>query len=183
MLPFQCKRDSHRNGGPRLPDNSIILKFFASLVFLSFYGWVKRWSSGEFWFRANTELVGGQPILPWRRQTLPNLTDLPRDGLFLAPLLLSFSSVHRKTTKLQLTYIHLDSHRYRHPNSTSCNDLSIMPVIDSSRPTDPDGLVVEAWGQGMMVGSLVIMVAITLSNMKKHILLHKLILAEVQRPT
>lgn len=48
-----------------------------------------------------------------------------------------------------------------------------------SRPTDPDGLVVEAWGQGMMVGSLLVMAAITVSNMKKHILLHKLILAEV----
>lgn len=47
------------------------------------------------------------------------------------------------------------------------------------RPTDPDGLVLEAWGQGFMVGSLLIMAAITLSNMKKHILLHKLIFAEV----
>jgi hypothetical protein len=56
-----------------------------------------------------------------------------------------------------------------------------MNVNNSSRPTDPDGLVIEAWGQGMMVGSLVIMAAITLSNMKKHILLHKLILAEVHR--
>ena len=49
-----------------------------------------------------------------------------------------------------------------------------------SRPTDPDGLVLEAWGQGLMVGSLLIMAAITISNMKRHILLHKLILAEVQ---
>ncbi|KAL3476947.1 hypothetical protein BJX99DRAFT_132721 [Aspergillus californicus] len=47
------------------------------------------------------------------------------------------------------------------------------------RPTDPDSLVLEAWGQGLMVGSLVIMAAITISNMKKHILLHKLILAEL----
>lgn len=48
----------------------------------------------------------------------------------------------------------------------------------TGRPTD-DGLVLEAWGQGLMIGSLLIMAAITLSNMKKHILLHKLILAEV----
>jgi hypothetical protein len=48
----------------------------------------------------------------------------------------------------------------------------------TGRPTG-DGLVLEAWGQGLMVGSLLIMAAITLSNMKKHILLHKLILAEV----
>lgn len=49
----------------------------------------------------------------------------------------------------------------------------------SSRPTDPDGLVLEAWGQGLLVGSLVVMAAVTLANMKKHVLLHKLILAEV----
>jgi hypothetical protein len=48
----------------------------------------------------------------------------------------------------------------------------------TGRPTG-EGLVLEAWGQGLMVGSLLIMAAITLSNMKKHILLHKLILAEV----
>ncbi|KAJ5595167.1 uncharacterized protein N7459_001375 [Penicillium hispanicum] len=48
-----------------------------------------------------------------------------------------------------------------------------------SRPTDSDGLILEAWGQGLMFGSLVIMAAITISNMKKHILLHKLIFAEL----
>ncbi|KAJ5105404.1 hypothetical protein NUU61_002751 [Penicillium alfredii] len=48
-----------------------------------------------------------------------------------------------------------------------------------ARPVDPKGLVLEAWGQGLMIGSLVIMAAITLSNMKKHIALHKLILAEL----
>ncbi|CAI7638304.1 unnamed protein product [Penicillium pancosmium] len=47
------------------------------------------------------------------------------------------------------------------------------------RPTDPDALVLEAWGQGLMVGSLLIMAAITAANMKRHILLHKLILAEL----
>ncbi|KAJ5923185.1 hypothetical protein N7454_008430 [Penicillium verhagenii] len=50
------------------------------------------------------------------------------------------------------------------------------------RPTQPDGLVIEAWGQGLMIGSLLIMSAITVSNMKKHILLHKLILAEAGHP-
>lgn len=49
-----------------------------------------------------------------------------------------------------------------------------------TRPTNPDGLVIEAWGQGLMVGSLVVMAAITIANMRKHILLHKLILAEVR---
>lgn len=54
-----------------------------------------------------------------------------------------------------------------------------MSDTDTGRPTNPDGLVLEAWGQGFMLGSLLIMAAITVCNMKKHILLHKLILAEV----
>lgn len=47
------------------------------------------------------------------------------------------------------------------------------------RPIDPDGLVLEAWGQGLMVGSLLVMAAVTVANMKRHVLLHKLIFAEV----
>ncbi|KAI2858037.1 hypothetical protein CBS63078_11300 [Aspergillus niger] len=47
------------------------------------------------------------------------------------------------------------------------------------RPTDPDILVVEAWGQGFLVGSLIVMIAITAANMKKGVLLHKLIVAEL----
>lgn len=47
------------------------------------------------------------------------------------------------------------------------------------RPTNPDALILEAWGQGFMVGSLIIMAAITIANMKPNILLHKLIFAEV----
>ena len=47
------------------------------------------------------------------------------------------------------------------------------------RPTDPDGLVLEAWAQGFMVGTLLFMVAITIANMRRRVLLHKLILAEV----
>lgn len=54
-----------------------------------------------------------------------------------------------------------------------------MVDTNTGRPTDPDGLVLEAWGQGFMLGSLLIMAAVTVSNMKKHILLHKLIFAEV----
>jgi hypothetical protein len=48
-----------------------------------------------------------------------------------------------------------------------------------TRPTNPDALVLEAWGQGMMVGALVVMSAITVANMRKRVLLHKLILTEV----
>ncbi|KAJ5173102.1 hypothetical protein N7492_005695 [Penicillium capsulatum] len=51
-----------------------------------------------------------------------------------------------------------------------------------TRPLDADGLVLEAWGQGLMVGRLLIIAAITLSNMKRNILLHKLIFAEMRLP-
>lgn len=49
----------------------------------------------------------------------------------------------------------------------------------SQRPSDPNGLVLEAWAQGFMVGSLIIMSCITLANMRRGVLLHKLILLEV----
>ncbi|RDH27292.1 hypothetical protein BDQ94DRAFT_163755 [Aspergillus welwitschiae] len=42
----------------------------------------------------------------------------------------------------------------------------MMPSA-GQRPTDPDILVVEAWGQGFLVGSLVVMIALTAANMKK----------------
>lgn len=42
-----------------------------------------------------------------------------------------------------------------------------------------EGLVVEAWGQGFFVGALVIMASLTIAAMRRRVLLHKLILAEV----
>ncbi|CAI7672726.1 hypothetical protein PCG10_009704 [Penicillium crustosum] len=54
-----------------------------------------------------------------------------------------------------------------------------MTTDHVSKPTEADALILEAWGQGLMVGSLLIMAAITLANMKSHILLHKLIFAEL----
>lgn len=48
-----------------------------------------------------------------------------------------------------------------------------------TKPTDPDGLILEAWAQGYMVGSIIIMICITLCNIRRGILLHKLILLEV----
>ncbi|KAJ5899591.1 hypothetical protein N7495_004335 [Penicillium taxi] len=48
-----------------------------------------------------------------------------------------------------------------------------------SRPTGSDALTIEAWAQGFMVGSLIMMAAVAISNMKAHILLHKLIFAEL----
>ncbi|KAL2821678.1 hypothetical protein BJX63DRAFT_378897 [Aspergillus granulosus] len=50
----------------------------------------------------------------------------------------------------------------------------------AQRPDDdPAALVLEAWSQGLMTGSLVIMAAVTYSNMRSGVLLHKLILLEL----
>ena len=49
-----------------------------------------------------------------------------------------------------------------------------------TKPSDPDSLILESWAQGYMVGSLIIMGAITIANMRRGIVLHKLILLEVR---
>jgi hypothetical protein len=41
------------------------------------------------------------------------------------------------------------------------------------KPTAPEELILEAWAQGYLVGSLVIMAFITLANMRRGVLLHK----------
>ncbi len=48
-----------------------------------------------------------------------------------------------------------------------------------TKPTNTNGLILEAWAQGFMVGALVIMACITIANMRRGVLLHKLILIEV----
>lgn len=53
-------------------------------------------------------------------------------------------------------------------------------VLMVEKPTDGAGLILEAWAQGFMVGALVIMACITVANMRKKVLLHKLILVEVR---
>jgi hypothetical protein len=50
-------------------------------------------------------------------------------------------------------------------------------VID--KPTDPTGVTLESWAQGFLVGSLMVMAGVTFANMRRHVLLHKLILIEV----
>lgn len=50
-------------------------------------------------------------------------------------------------------------------------------VVD--KPTNANELVLEAWAQGYLVGALVIMSFITLANMRRGVLLHKLILLEL----
>ncbi len=47
------------------------------------------------------------------------------------------------------------------------------------KPTDPTSLTVEAWSQGIVIGALIMMALITTVNMRKDVLLHKLILIEV----
>ncbi|KAH6667872.1 hypothetical protein B0J14DRAFT_489014 [Halenospora varia] len=52
-------------------------------------------------------------------------------------------------------------------------------MTEVTKPTDPDGLILEAWAQGYMVGSIIIMIFITLCNVRRGVLLHKLILLEL----
>ena len=54
-----------------------------------------------------------------------------------------------------------------------------MSLHNDQRPSDPDGLALEAWAEGYMLGSLIIMAAITAANMRRKVLLHKLIFIEV----
>ena len=63
------------------------------------------------------------------------------------------------------------------------NELHLLTkrnvTTDVEKPTDPHALVLEAWAEGYMIGSLIIMSCITLANMRRGVLLHKLILLEV----
>jgi hypothetical protein len=64
------------------------------------------------------------------------------------------------------------------PLSRRLETRAILP----NKPTDPNGLVLSAWAQGFMSGAIVIMACITIANMRKGVLLHKLILIEVLIP-
>ncbi|KAK5310208.1 hypothetical protein LTR70_009650 [Exophiala xenobiotica] len=57
--------------------------------------------------------------------------------------------------------------------------LQDAPGDQSQKPSDPNGLVLEAWAEGFMIGSLIIMTCITIANMRRGVLLHKLILIEL----
>lgn len=41
-----------------------------------------------------------------------------------------------------------------------------------------EGFIIESWSEGFLVGALMIMACITVANMRKGVLLHKLILLE-----
>ncbi len=51
--------------------------------------------------------------------------------------------------------------------------------MNVGKPTDPAGVTLESWSGGFMVGSLIIMACVTVANMRRKVLLHKLILIEV----
>jgi hypothetical protein len=48
-----------------------------------------------------------------------------------------------------------------------------------TKPQNINGLILEGWAEGYMVGSLIILTCITLANMRRGVLLHKLIFLEV----
>ena len=69
--------------------------------------------------------------------------------------------------------------RSSHPASAYSSYRQIAKMTDSmSKPSTSLGLTLEAWSQGFMIGAVVIMIGITLANMRR-VLLHKLILVEV----
>jgi hypothetical protein len=63
--------------------------------------------------------------------------------------------------------------RFAHPR-----DFSLVKRV-VAKPISIDGIILESWAQGFMVGALIILSCITLANMRRGVLLHKLILLEV----
>lgn len=49
------------------------------------------------------------------------------------------------------------------------------------KPTNPESLTLEAWSSGYLVGALVIMGFITIANMRKGVLLHKVSVTNIPR--
>ncbi|CAK3836217.1 hypothetical protein DOTSEDRAFT_72605 [Lecanosticta acicola] len=52
-------------------------------------------------------------------------------------------------------------------------------TLDVEKPADGTGLTIEAWAEGYMVGSLIIMACLAVANMRRKVLLHKLIVMEL----
>ncbi|EME43256.1 hypothetical protein DOTSEDRAFT_72605 [Dothistroma septosporum NZE10] len=52
-------------------------------------------------------------------------------------------------------------------------------VLDIQKPSAGTGLTIEAWAQGYMCGSLIVMACVAIANMRSHVLLHKLIVVEL----
>ena len=49
---------------------------------------------------------------------------------------------------------------------------------DWRQSAKPEDFILEGWSEGFMVGALIIMACITIANMRRKVLLHKLILLE-----
>lgn len=64
-------------------------------------------------------------------------------------------------------------------NGTSIEANSTQAFGDWRRNATPLAYITEGWSEGFMLGSLIIMSCITIANMRKGVLLHKLILLEV----
>lgn len=58
--------------------------------------------------------------------------------------------------------------------------MSSAESTAGQKPTSLGQVTLESWSQGVMVGALLMMAAITLANMRSGVLLHKLILIEVR---
>ncbi|KAM5346122.1 hypothetical protein ACJ41O_009127 [Fusarium nematophilum] len=65
---------------------------------------------------------------------------------------------------------------YHLPTST---DMAPLDTASESKPTSNSALTLESWSQGFFMGALVIMIGMTLANMRRRVLLHKLILLEL----
>lgn len=59
------------------------------------------------------------------------------------------------------------------PTLRISRDNAANIVDHQPMPKSAEGLIIEAWSQGYLVGSLVIMIFITLANMRRGVLLHK----------
>ncbi len=64
-------------------------------------------------------------------------------------------------------------------NGTSPDANSEPSFGDWRRNATPLAFITEGWSEGFMLGALIIMACITVANMRKGVLLHKLILLEV----
>ena len=73
------------------------------------------------------------------------------------------------------------------PAITGRRAFDPLRLSDRNNPTFGDwrfdntaeGFIVEAWGEGFVFGALLVMSLTTLVNMRRKVLLHKLILLEV----
>lgn len=61
-----------------------------------------------------------------------------------------------------------------------CDALERRGVVE--KPTNTGSLTLEAWSSGYLVGALVIMGFITIANMRKGVLLHKVSIINISRP-